>query len=61
MLQFVILLLDYNDGKIRSCGLAVEHLAHDRKIVGSIPIQMLDGSDVKAMPGSIYASNSGSL
>jgi len=22
-----------------SCGLAVEHLAHDRKLVGSIPIQ----------------------
>jgi len=22
-----------------SCGLAVEHLAHDRKVVGSIPVQ----------------------
>jgi hypothetical protein len=24
---------------IESCGLAVEHLAHDRKVVGSIPVQ----------------------
>jgi hypothetical protein len=31
------------------CGLVVEHSAHDRRVVGSIP--MLDGSGVKAMPG----------
>jgi len=23
----------------KSCGLAVEHLAHDQKVVGSIPVQ----------------------
>jgi len=32
-----------------SCGLVVEHSAHDRMVVGSIP--MIDGSGVKAMPG----------
>jgi len=41
-----------------SYGLAVEHLAHDQKVVGSIP--MLDGNGVKAMPGSIPAPNPGS-
>ncbi len=41
-----------------SYGLAVEHSAHDRKVVGSIP--MLDGNGVKAMPGSIPAPNPGS-
>jgi hypothetical protein len=41
-----------------SYGLAVEHSAHDRKVVGSIP--MLDGNGVKAMPGSIPAPNLGS-
>jgi len=34
-----------------SYGLAVEHSAHDRKVVGSIP--MLDGNGFKAMPGLI--------
>jgi len=34
-----------------SCGLAVKHSAHDQKVMGSIPV--LDGSGVKAMPGSI--------
>jgi len=29
--------------------------------MGSIPIQMLDGSGVKAMPGSIPTPSSGSL
>ncbi len=29
-----------NHGLIgESCGLAVEHLAHDQKVVGSIPVQ----------------------
>jgi len=42
-----------------SYGLAVEHSAHDRKVVGSIP--MLDGSGVKAMPGSIPTPNPGSF
>ncbi len=41
-----------------SYGLAVEHSAHDRKVVGSIPV--LDGNGVKAMPGSIPAPNPGS-
>jgi len=41
-----------------SYGLAVEHSAHDRKVVGSIP--MLDGNGFKAMPGLISAPNSGS-
>jgi len=40
-------------------GLAVEHSAHDQKVVGLIP--MLDGNDVKAMPGSIPTLSSGSL
>ncbi len=45
---------------IKSYGLAVEHSAHDRKVVGwSHP--MLDGSGVKAMPGSIPAPNPGSF
>jgi hypothetical protein len=43
-----------------SCGLAVEHSAHDQKVVGSIPM-LVDGSGVKAMPGSITTPNSGSL
>ena len=38
-----------------SYGLAVEHSAHDRKVVGSIP--MLDGNGFKAMPGLIPAPN----
>ncbi len=42
-----------------SCCLAVEHSAHDRKVVGLIP--MLDGSGVKAMPGSIPTPNPGSF
>ncbi len=42
-----------------SCGLAVEHSAHDQKVVGSI--LMLDGNGVKAMPGSIPTPSSGSL
>jgi len=41
-----------------SCGLAVEHTAHD---CGFDPRPMLDGSGVKAMPGLIHAPNSGSL
>ncbi len=45
-------------GFSESCGLAVEHLANDR---GFDPCPMLDGSGVKAMPGSISALNSGSL
>jgi len=46
-----------------SCGLAVEHSAHDRKVVGLIPVDQsnADGSGVKAMPGSIPTPNSGSL
>jgi len=40
-----------------SYGLAVEHSAHDRKVVGSIP--MLDGNGVKAMSGLIPAPNPG--
>jgi len=45
-----------------SCGLAVEQLAHNRKVVGLIPVQCyLYGSGVKAMPGPISATNSGSL
>jgi len=48
--------------KGESCGLAVEHSAHDQKVVGSMPARtMLDGSGVKAMPGSIPTPNSGSL
>jgi len=43
---------------IESYGLAVEHSAHGRKVVGSIP--MLDGNGVKAMPGLIPALNPGS-
>jgi len=44
------------------CGLAVEHLAHDQKVMGSIPVNpTLDGSGVKAMSGSISTPNSGSL
>ncbi len=39
-------------------GLAVEHSAHDRKVMGSIP--MLDGNGFKTMPGSIPAPNPGS-
>jgi len=46
---------------IESCGLAVEHSAQDQKVVGFDPFPMLDGSGVKAMPGSISAPNSGSL
>jgi len=47
-------------GKI--CGLAVEHSAHDQNVVGSMPAHpMLDGSGVKAMPGSISTPCSGSL
>jgi len=38
----------------------VEHSAHDRSL-GFDPRPMLDGSGVKAMPGSIPAPNSGSL
>ncbi len=44
---------------IESYGLGVEHLAHDRKVVGLIP--MRDGSGVKAMPELIPTPNSGSL
>jgi hypothetical protein len=45
-----------------SCGgLAVEHATHNRKVVGLIPCPVLNGSGVKAMPGSIPAPNSGSL
>jgi len=43
----------------KSCGLAVEHSAHDQKVVGSI--LMLDGNGVKAMPGLIPTPSSGSL
>jgi len=40
----------------------IELLAHDRKEGrGFNPHPMLDGSGVKAMPGSIPAPNSGSL
>ncbi len=35
--------------QLESCGLAVEHLAHNRKIVGSIPVQSNAGNGVKAM------------
>ncbi len=28
-----------SDSNDESCGLAVEHSAHDRKVVGSIPVQ----------------------
>ncbi len=28
-----------SDSNNESCGLAVEHSAHDRKVVGSIPVQ----------------------
>jgi len=45
-----------------SCGLAVEHSAHDQKVVGSMPVRpMVDVSGVKAMPGSIPTPHSGSL
>jgi len=61
--MFVSILPGYQVGKegknsSESYGLAVEHLAHDRKVVGLIP--MLDGNGVKAMPGSIPAPNPGS-
>jgi len=41
----------------KSCGLAVEY----SKGYGFDPRPMLDGSGVKAVPGSIPAPNSGSL
>ncbi len=47
------------DLKSESCGLAVEHSADDQS--GFNPCPMLDGSGVKAMPGSIPTPNSGSL
>ena len=54
-------MIDYNIiFHSESCGLAVEHSAHDQKVVGSIPM-LVDGSGVKAMPGSITTPNSGSL
>jgi len=42
-----------------SYGLAVEHSAHNWKVVGLIP--MLDGCGVKAMPGSIPTPDPGSF
>jgi len=47
----------------RQSGLVVTSSTHDLKVVGSklVSSKLLDGNEVKAMPGSIPSPNSGSF